>query len=90
MRVSRATTTLPFALTENFDHFYEPTPLFYEPTPLFYDDEVLNNDYCFMNPKDVVGQRSALDSPPPLRRPSRYTSIIPPTVVPKRLIFPDL
>jgi hypothetical protein len=83
MRVRR-TTALPFALTENLD------TLFYEPTQLFYEDEVLTNaDYCFMNPEHVVGQRSALDSPPPLRRPSRYTSIIPPTVLPERLIFPD-
>jgi hypothetical protein len=89
MRVSR-TTALPFALTENLDNFNEPTSLSYEPTQLFYEDEVLTNDeYCFMNPKYVVCQRSALDSPPPLRRSSRYISIIPPTVLPERLIFPD-
>jgi hypothetical protein len=80
----RRTTALPVALTENLDHFYEPTPSFYE------DEVPTNDDHCFMAPKDVLGrQRTALDSPPPLRRLSRDISTIPPTALPKRLLFPD-
>jgi hypothetical protein len=76
---------LPVALTEDLNHFYEPTPLFNE-------DEVPGNDeQCFKTPKDFVGQHSALDSPPPLSRPSADISMISPTSspIPERLIFPD-
>jgi hypothetical protein len=81
----RRTTALPLALTEDWDSSYGPTPLFYE-------DKVPDNDeHCLMTPKYILGQRSALDSPPPLRCPSADISIITPTSspIPERLIFPD-
>jgi hypothetical protein len=74
------------ALTEDLDHFYDPAPV------AFYEDEVPGNDeHCFMTPKYIVGQRSALDSPPPLCRTLADISIVPPTPspIPERLLFPD-
>jgi hypothetical protein len=82
----RKTTTLPVALTEDLDHFYEQTPVSFDE-----DEGPGNEEHCFTTPKYIVDQRSALDSPPPLRRTSMDFSIIPstPSPIPKRLLFPD-
>jgi hypothetical protein len=54
---------------------------FYDQVQLRCDDKVPTNGDCFMTPKGAQGQRSPLNSPPPLRRPSAFShiSIIPPT-----------